>query len=57
MLDTSLTLRSMPHWPMSYPAARVYAAASRFHHRLSGTLDHPLEPVIGRRAAPSRWPI
>src|SRR6266403_459814 len=42
---------------MSYPGARVYAAASRFHLRLSGTLDHPLEPVIGRRAAPSRWPM
>jgi hypothetical protein len=22
---------------------------------VSGTLDHPLEPVIGRRGAPTRW--
>src|SRR5436190_15045390 len=42
---------------MSYPRTRVYAVASRFHHRLSGMLDHPLELVIGRRAAPTRWPM
>jgi hypothetical protein len=32
-----------------------YAAASRFHSKVSGILDHPLEPVIGRRVAPTRW--
>jgi len=34
-----------------------YAAAShiQFYHNRSGILDHPLEPVIGRRAAPTRW--
>jgi len=32
-----------------------YAAASRFQYGVSGMLDRPLEPVIGRREAPTRW--
>jgi hypothetical protein len=24
---------------------------------VSGILDHPLEPVIGRRVAPTRWRV
>src|SRR5882757_9988337 len=27
----------------------------QFYHNRSGILDHPLEPVIGRGAAPTRW--
>jgi hypothetical protein len=34
-----------------------YAAASRSITIASGILDHPLEPVIGRRAAPTRWRV
>jgi hypothetical protein len=26
-----------------------------FHHQRSGILGRPLEPVIGRRIAPTRW--
>jgi hypothetical protein len=32
-----------------------YAAAFRFRHGRCGPLDRPLEPVIGRRIAPTRW--
>jgi hypothetical protein len=32
-----------------------YAAASRFIIGVSGILDHPPEPVIGRPFAPTRW--
>jgi len=28
-----------------------------FEHPRPGILDHPLEPVIGRRAAPTRWRV
>src|SRR6266852_3745580 len=31
---------------MSYPRKRLYAAASRFHHRLSGMLHHPLSRTM-----------
>jgi hypothetical protein len=31
--------------------------AVSIHHNCSGILDHPLEPVIGRRLAPTRWPV
>src|SRR5258708_24961081 len=34
-----------------------YAAALRPNHGRSGILDHPLEPVIGRRDAPTRWRV
>jgi hypothetical protein len=32
-----------------------YAAASPFFSDGSGILDHLLEPVVGRRVAPTRW--
>jgi hypothetical protein len=32
-----------------------YAAASRFIIGVSGILDHPVEPVIGRPFVPTRW--
>jgi hypothetical protein len=32
-----------------------YTAASGFITAASGILDHPPEPVIGRRVAPTRW--
>jgi hypothetical protein len=35
-------------WP-SYPAHSIAG--------VSGVLDHPLEPVIGRRVAPTRWRV
>src|SRR6266851_3718851 len=31
---------------MSYPRKRIYAAASRFHHRLSGMRHHPLSRMM-----------
>src|SRR5216684_4080529 len=34
-----------------YPVRRSFAV----DHRRFGILDHPLEPVIGRRDAPTRW--
>src|SRR5258708_6887346 len=34
-----------------------YAAASRTNLSGSGILDHPPEPVIGRRDAPTRWRV
>src|SRR5260370_32346905 len=34
-----------------------YAVASRLLHQHSVILDHPLEPVIGRRVAPTRWRV
>src|SRR5216684_5446065 len=51
-----VTSASPQRWP-SYPAKASiqYAAASRFDRKHSGILDHPLEPVIGRRDAPTRW--
>src|SRR6202048_1546684 len=33
------------------------AAALRFYRKCSGILDHPLELVIGRRVAPTRWRV
>jgi hypothetical protein len=32
-----------------------YAVPPAIEPILHGILDHPLEPVIGRRAAPTRW--
>jgi hypothetical protein len=32
-----------------------YAVASRFHIKVSGILDHPLEPVIGLAEGETRW--
>jgi hypothetical protein len=34
-----------------------YSRALIFQHPRSGILGHPLEPVIGRRAAPTRWRV
>jgi hypothetical protein len=34
-----------------------YAAAYRSITGVSGILDHPPEPVIGRRYAPTRWRV
>jgi hypothetical protein len=34
-----------------------YAAASPDLAGVSGILDHPLEPVTGRRDAPTRWRV
>src|SRR5437879_1496998 len=43
----------------SYPANAgiQYAAAVVARHRFPGVLGHPQEPVIGRRAAPTRWRV
>jgi hypothetical protein len=37
--------------------ATQYSRALIFEHPRSGILGHPLEPVIGRRAAPTRWRV
>jgi hypothetical protein len=42
---------------MPAQAGIQYAAAIERNHRRYGILDHPPEPVIGRRAAPTRWRV
>src|ERR1700682_5375352 len=46
----------LPHQRPSYPRRRVSSTPQpwRFSYNGSGILVHPLEPVIGRRVAPTR---
>jgi len=49
--------------PPQAPATRIYLEKAGYsvrcgfaiYRRCSGILDRPLEPVIGRRFAPTRW--
>jgi hypothetical protein len=47
-----------PHTWSSYPAKAVSSTRRLSAPVLvSGILGHPLEPVIGRRFAPTRWRV
>jgi hypothetical protein len=45
------------HLKPSYPRKAVSSTQRPFDSITGGSaiLDHPLEPVIGRRVAPTRW--